>query len=316
MNPPPPSFPLGRRGQGQRTDPALDDFELADARDALVRGRWADARALLLATGADWDRRGHRALVLAQAPGSGTWAREWQLTEPDSADAALLLACVAVTRALRGKRTPASAEEPLRLASELAPADPTPWLARLLLARHLGAAEACREAFAELRDRHPEHHHAHHLMTAQLALAETPSDHAPHPVYAFARQAAERAPADSPLALLPVVAHAERFHALAAAGRLPADPAAAGHWTTRRALLTVRGAFDWWLEWGTEETHPRRLVDLNYLAYAKFHEGRMAEAAALFQRIGPHITGAPWDYGGRDPRTAFHTARSRAFGLA
>ncbi|MCZ7430454.1 hypothetical protein [Streptomyces sp. WMMC1477] len=313
MTPPPRSLRLGRRGQSRSTDPALDDTALAAARDALSRGRWADARTLLTATREDWDRRGHRALVLAQATGSHTWAREWQLAEPESPDAALLLACATVRRAVRGKTSPDAAEEAATAAERLAPDDPTPWLARLLLAHHQGAEADFRDAFDELRVRHRDHHHAHHLMTTRLA---TTSATTPHPVYEFARTTAEHAPADSPLALLPVVAHAERFQALAASGEIPPDPAATGHWVSRRARAAVRGAFDWWLEWGTEENHARRLVDLNYLAYAKYHEGRMAEAAALFQRIGPHVTPAPWSFTGRDAHAAFAAAREHAFRMA
>ncbi len=66
----------------------------------------------------------------------------------------------------------------------------------------------------------------------------------------------------------------------------------------------MKAAFDWWLEW-EQEGHPRRLIDLNFLAHAKFCEGRGAEAAALFHRIGRHATPAPWSYPDRDPHTAF-----------
>ena len=52
---------------------------------------------------------------------------------------------------------------------------------------------------------------------------------------------------------------------------------------------------------GRDEGHPRRLVDLNFLAHAKVCEGRGAEAAALFHRIGGHATQAPWSYPDRDP---------------
>ena len=59
-----------------------------------------------------------------------------------------------------------------------------------------------------------------------------------------------------------------------------------------------------------------RHVDLNFLAHAKFCEGRGAEAAALFHRIGPHATPAPWSYPDRDPHQAFRAARDSALGTA
>ncbi|MEV0039601.1 hypothetical protein [Streptomyces sp. NPDC050804] len=319
MSPPPP--PLGRlRRRGSRSDqffdPALDDAELGAVRDQLAQGRWSEARTLLAATGDDWDRRGHRAVVLAQAAGAVAWTRDWLLAEPDSSDAATLLACATAVAALRGKEQEAKAREACREAIRRSPADPTPWLGLLLLARTLGTEEETARLFDEVRTRHPGHHHAHHLMAARLAERHPDAGQDPlHEVYDFASWAAEQAPADSPLAVLPVVAHAERYRVLATAGHEPADPAESGHWTGRRARQVLKTAFDWWLEWESEE-HPRGRVDLNFLAHAQFLDGRTAEAAALFQRIGPHITPAPWSYPDRDPRKAFTAARDAAFGAA
>jgi hypothetical protein len=351
----PPPLPLGRsrkRGpQNPRTAPffdaALDDAELGVVRDQLAQGRWSQARALLIETDEDWDRRGHRVVVLAQAPGALAGARDWLRAEPGCPHAAALLACAQVVDALRcrasgeepkresrkesrrearrgrgrerrrepGRTREERAKDSCREAIRRAPADPTPWLGLLLLARTLGTEEETARFFDEVRTRHPDHHHAHHLMVARLAERHTELDaggQASHEVYDFASWAAEQAPADSPLFTLPVVAHAERYRVLAAAGRMPSDPAASGHWAGRRARQVLKGAFDWWLEWETEE-HPRNRVDLNYLAHAQFHDGRLAEAAALFHRIGRSATPAPWSYPDRDPRGAFLAARHLAF---
>ncbi|WP_030661819.1 hypothetical protein [Streptomyces rimosus] len=316
--PPPPPPPLGRsrRKDAPVLDPALDDTELAASVDALAHGRWVRVRTLLADTGTDWDLRGHRLVVLAEGPASAAWAGDWRLAEPDSADAAALLACALVFQALRGKSSADAALEACRLAAAMAPRDPTPWLGMLILARRTGTPDEREHAFDQVRARHPDHHHAHHLMAACLAEQQQGGAADPlHQVYDFAYWAAEQAPADSPLAILPVVAHAERYRALAAAGLEPADPAASGHWSTRRARQVMKAAFDWWLEW-EGEGHPRRKVDLNFLAHAKYHEGRMAEAAALFHRIGPHVTAAPWSYPDRDARKAFKAARDTAFNTA
>ncbi|MFD8914484.1 hypothetical protein [Streptomyces sp. NPDC059575] len=333
---------------------------------------------MLAHTGDEWDRRGHRITVLAQEPCTEARVRAWLLAEPGSADATALLALTLVHRALTGREEPDRARAACHAAATLAPADPTPWLGLLLLARALGgvspifvdqpaasgavprrAVESASywtylgdsavrrgavpggtsrpkagggagprrsgrhplgpepelwRAFAELRLRHPEHHHGHHLIVA--ALAERPGGARPesHEAYDLAERAAAQAPADSPLAVLPVVAHTERHRHLAAAGLAPADPAAAGHWGGRRARRALRAAFDWWLEWEHDD-HPRRHLDLNHLAFAMSAAGRPAEAAALFHRIGPHATREPWSYLGGDPRTAFHEARARALGL-
>ncbi|WP_327237348.1 hypothetical protein OG349_28805 [Streptomyces sp. NBC_01317] len=317
MSPPPP--PLGRARRrsprsGQSFDPALDDTELASVRDQLAQGRWSETRSLLARTGDDWDRRGHRIVVLAQASGAAAWTRDWLLAEPESPDAATLLACATVFAALRGKEPEHRAVDACRDAVRRAPADPTPWLGLLLLARTLGTEEETSQLFEEVRTRHPDHHHAHHLMAARLAERRPDAGQDPlHEVYDFAAWAAEQAPADSPLAVLPVVAHAERYRVLAAARVEPADPAASAHWTGRRARQGLKGAFDWWLEWESED-HPRNRVDLNFLAHAQWYDGRVAEAAALFHRIGPHITPAPWSYPDRDPHHAFLAARNAALG--
>ncbi|MFV5993635.1 hypothetical protein ACNPQM_14575 [Streptomyces sp. NPDC056231] len=318
MSPPPPHLGRSRRRGGRSGHPfdgALDDTELIDVRGQFTQGRWTRARSLLVATGHDWDRRGHRVVSLAETPSAAGWAQDWLLAEPESADAATLLALATVVRALHGKDTPEAAREACLRAAGLAPDDPTPWLGQLMLARGHGAQEEAGKHFDEVRLRHPEHHHAHHLMTALLAENHSDSGQDPlHEVYDFAAWAAERAPADSPLAVLPVVAHAERYRVLVAAGSESDDPVGCGHWSGRRARQVMKAAFDWWLEWERED-HPRNRADLNFLAHAKVCEGRSAEAAALFQRIGHHATPAPWSYSGRDPYRTFLAARGAALGI-
>ncbi|MFG2192390.1 hypothetical protein [Streptomyces sp. NPDC048639] len=316
MTPPPPPLGRARQRDGLSFDPAYDDTELAKARDSLAHGRWGEARSLLTRTGDDWERRGHRLVVLGEMPTSGAWAEDWLLAEPDSACASALFACATVSRALRGKAHPDQARDACRRAARVAPADPTPWLALLILVRRTGTDEERLQVFDQVRGRHRDHHHAHHLMTACLAERQQGDRDDPfHEVYDFASWAAEQAPADSPLAVLPVVAHTERYRVLAEAGIEPSDPARSAHWTTRRARQAMKAAFDWWLEWEAED-HPRKTVDLNYLAQAKVYEGRLAEAAALFNRIGPYATAVPWSYPDRDPKKAFRAARRAALGSA
>ncbi|MEU6552468.1 hypothetical protein ABZ915_19600 [Streptomyces sp. NPDC046915] len=310
----PESAPAPDRGAAPAFDPAHDDTELVAARAALAQGRRQSARALLQRTRDDWDRRGHRIAVLAQNPYAAAWARDWLTAEPRSADAAALLALALVHRALRGKEGRGPARDACRAAAALAPADPTPWLGLLLLERATGSDDTVARIFGEVRDRHPEHHHAHHLMVARIAERDTgPGPDSLHEVYDFADHVAARAPADSPLALLPVVARAERYRVLATAGLEPADPAGSAHWTGSRARQATRAAFDWWLEWEHDD-HPRRHVDLNFLAHAMACQERTAEAAALFRRIGRYATPAPWSYPHHDPCTAFRTARGRVLG--
>lgn len=197
--PPPPPFGLGRSRDKVTFDPALDDAPLIAARTALSQGRWTDLRALLAETGENWDRRGHRLVVLGEAPSTVAWAEDWLLAEPDSADAAALLACATVFRAAEGRVDPDRARELCLAAADMTPADPTPWLGLLVLARHTGTEDEQDRAFDQVRGRHRTHHHAHHLMTACLAeRRRTDVDGPYHEVYEFTDWAAKEAPAGSP----------------------------------------------------------------------------------------------------------------------
>ncbi|WP_329362612.1 hypothetical protein OG896_04605 [Streptomyces sp. NBC_00669] len=315
MTPPPPPFRF-RRGKDDVTfDPAFGDEELVAARAALTQGRWTDVRALLASTGDDWDSRGHRLVVLGEGKSSAAWAEEWRLAEPESADAAALAAAAAVFRAIRGKQKPEDARELCLRVARMAPTDPTPWLFLLVLARRTGSDDEQVRAFDQVRGRHRGHHHAHHLMTQCLAERQkTDGDDPFHEVYEFAEWAAGEAGRTSPLSALPLVALVERYRALAASGALPSDPARLPYWTSARARNSVRAGFDWWLDWD-RVPYPRLPVDLNHLAYGKFHSGDTVAAAALFNRIGADATRVPWSYPDRDPKKAFRAARNYALGF-
>jgi hypothetical protein len=314
MTPPPPPFRFSRGKDEVAFDPALGDEELIAARAALTQGRWTDVRTLLARTGDDWDSRGHRLVVLGEGKSSTAWAEEWRLAEPESPDAAALAASAAVFRAIAGKQKPDTARELCLRASRMAPTDPTPWLCLLVLARRTGSDDEQVRAFDQVRGRHRGHHHAHHLMTQCLAERQKVDGDDPfHEVYEFAEWAAGEAGRLSPLAALPLVALVERYRALAAAGALPADPAGLPYWLSPRARTSVRSGFDWWLEWDGRP-YPRLPVDLNYLTYGKYYAGDTVEAAALFNRIGPHATRVPWSYPDRDPKKAYRAARNYALG--
>jgi hypothetical protein len=315
MTPPPPPFRFTRGKDDVAFDPALGDEELVAARAALNQGRWAEVRALLARTGNDWDSRGHRLVVLAEGKSAAAWAEEWLLAEPESPDAVALHACAAVFRAAAGKQRPEIAREACMRAARMTPGDPTPWLALLILARRTGTDDEQVRAFDQVRGRHRGHHHGHYLMTQCLAERQkTDGDDPFHEVYEFAEWAAGEAGPGSPLMALPLVALVERYRALAAAGALPGNPNGLPYWTSPRARNSVRAAFDWWLDWDNR-THPRLALDLNYLAFGKFHTGDTVAAAALFNRIGGLATQAPWSYLDRDPKKSFRAARNYALGF-
>ncbi|MEW2521232.1 hypothetical protein [Actinacidiphila alni] len=315
MTPPPPPFRFSRGKDDLAFDPALDDEELVAARAGLAHGRWTEVRELLARTGENWDRRGHRLVVLGEGKSAAAWAGEWLLAEPESTDAVALAAFAAVFRATAGKQSAESARELCLRAARMTPRDPSPWLALLVLARRTGTDDDQVRAFDQARGRHRGHHHAHHLMTQCLAERQKTDGEDPfHEVYEFAEWAADEAGRGSPLTVLPLVALIERYRVLAAARVLPDAPDNLPYWGSPRARQSVRTAFDWWLEWDGSD-HSRLLLDLNYLAYGKFHAGDTVEAAALFNRIGSEATRIPWSYPDRDPKKAFRAARNYALGF-
>ncbi len=111
-----------------------------------------------------------------------------------------------------------------------------------------------------------------------------------------------------------MIALVERYRVLALSGALPKDPARLPYWNSSRARTSVRVAFDWWLDWDGRR-HPRLPVDLNYLAFGKFHEGDTVAAAALFNRIGTQAARVPWSYPERDPKKSFRAARNYSLGF-
>ncbi|HEV2346997.1 MAG TPA: hypothetical protein VGS97_23045 [Actinocrinis sp.] len=122
-------------------DPASADEQLAAACRDLEAGRFGLAREALVATREDFATRARRSMVMASvaAAGEGEAARHWLREAPEDPDAVLLWARTAVVLALRSLRVrDAWTQLAVRACSEAAaafPADPTPWVALLMLAR-------------------------------------------------------------------------------------------------------------------------------------------------------------------------------------
>ena len=204
----------------------MSDLALAEARDALASGEWGPARDVLAETrraleGPQWDRRSHRVRVLAEAvansslggalagPGAGESGRR---TAPgaggDGPHAAGALT--------GGAGVPETAAEALDLcthAAEMAPEDPTPWVVMLTLAR---AADRGRKSgheefwhrWQQMRGRDAFNRDGQHEALMYLFDAWCGSH---QEMYDFAYWLAGEAPQGSPLAALPLVAHAEVY---------------------------------------------------------------------------------------------------------
>jgi hypothetical protein len=145
-------------------DPAGADEGLAAACRDLEAGRFGLASETLAVTRGDFAARARRSMVMASvaAAGDGEAARHWLREQPDNPDAVLLWARTAVVLALRSPdaptRWPVLASRACHLAAEASPADATPWVALLALAR-LGrfARATVREGWDLYWQRHGPH---------------------------------------------------------------------------------------------------------------------------------------------------------------
>ncbi|MET7379112.1 hypothetical protein ABZT08_09805 [Streptomyces sp. NPDC005526] len=299
--------------------PAADDRVLATVCVDVRAGRWGSAREALAETRGAFGLRAHRSLVLASEAADSDLAERWLAEEPEP-EAALLWARVAVLRALRAadaRDERAGALERIALsacdrASGLDPADPTPWVARLAMARlHrlrdpapqglLTAPPGPWRLFAHVLSLDPWHREAHHRFLACFFARHGGSVNAAWDVAAFLSQ---RAPADSALRLLPLVALVESHDpARRLAGRVWEEPpwrstALALH---RNWLPTVAGG------------RFTPVLDLAYLAHALVMARRLSEARAALVAMGPYASRMPWCAFG-DPAEQLSRAR-RACGL-
>jgi hypothetical protein len=301
-------------------DPAFDDLDLAEARDELAQGRWEPTRDLLEDTRRNWDRRAHRIRVLADAVAAAAWVERWQALDPGNADAAALRAQIEVVRLVRSRgsqvretgsgKTEREVEELCRLASTLAPKDPVPWISLVTLSR--AQSGLSRDGFwtrwQEMRNRDSWSRDGAHQTLIYLFGAWRGS-HAE--MYDFAYWLAGEAPEGSPLAVLPLVAHAESYRVRAADGRADSRAGLDYHWSGQQVNTDLDRILErWFLRTAASPAHAQAKADLNYLAHALIYADRHSDARPVMKAIGAHVTRLPWAYTG-DPESTFAYWRNR-----
>ncbi|MGN9756851.1 hypothetical protein [Streptomyces sp. SD31] len=299
--------------------PAADDRLLASVCVDVRAGRYLSARDALAETHGDFALRAHRSLVLASEAADSDLVERWLAEEPGP-EAALLWARVAVLRALRAadaRDSRAEALERIALAAcERAatadPADPTPWVAKLAMARlHRLRDQAPRglltappgpwRLFAHILSLDPWHREAHHRFLACFFTRHGGSGTAAWDVAAFLGQ---RAPDDSPLRLLPLVALVASYD--------PTQLLADRVWEQPQWRSTALAIHRDWLP-TVAEYRFTPVLDLAYLAHALVMARREEEARPVFAAMGPYASRMPWSVFG-DPAEQLSRAR-RACGL-
>ncbi|MFC3571796.1 hypothetical protein ACFOZ0_00510 [Streptomyces yaanensis] len=299
--------------------PAADDRKLASACVEVRAGRRLSAYELLVETREDTALRAHRSLILASEAADSDLTERWLAEEP-SPEAALMWARVAVLRALRAADAHderARALERIALnacqrATTMAPYDPTPWVARLALARLHEIREAAPQGlltappgpwqlFSHILRLDRFHREGHHRFLAYFFPRHGGSVNAAWDVAAFLGQ---RAPATSSLRLLPLVALVESYDPT----RLLADRV----WEQPQWRSTALAIYENWLPQAAAHRFTP-VLDLAYLAHALVMAQREFEARAVLMAMGPYASRMPWSVFG-DPEEQLSRAR-RACGL-
>ncbi|MFI2262643.1 hypothetical protein [Streptomyces tubercidicus] len=299
--------------------PAADDRALARACMDVRAGRYLSAHEVLREARKEFEVRAHRSLVLASVAADSDLAERWLAEEPGP-DAALLWARVAMLRALRmadaGDRRQGAlariARSACERAAKLLPEDPTPWVAQLALMRLdrpqdpapqglLTAPPGPWYLFAHILRLDAWHREAHHRFLSFFFTRYGGSSSASWDVAAFLSQ---RAPAASPLRLLPLVALVEDYNPSA----LLADQT----WEQPQWISAALSIYhNWFPQVAGYRFTP--VLDLAYLAHALLMAKREFEAREVFSAMGPYASRMPWSAFG-DPEEQLTKAR-RSCGL-
>ncbi|MGW3268552.1 hypothetical protein [Streptomyces sp. NPDC001056] len=311
---------LSSRRRRTRLAPELDDQELG----RLLKSLRATTRTGTIATTdlcaaqitrlldqdpGDWDRRTHRIDVLAGFLTESHLPRSWVAREPRSADALVLHAWTQVADA-RAQGRPEDASEATDLclrAAELAPDDPTPWVALLAVARLQRWEQP--QAFGvwnEVLARDRWNREAYLSMLGYLSPEEGGSR---IQVLDFVDSLAARMPANAPCAGIELTAQVLQYHSVLGRGGFEAL-VARNHWSHAMAAQALDRVAHTWPQPGFLR-HARALADLNLLAYALMAADRRRDAAPAFEALGGIVTFWPWNTGG-EPLAEYEQAQRRA----
>ncbi|MGW7522456.1 hypothetical protein [Streptomyces sp. NPDC054783] len=311
---------LSSRRRRVRLAPELDDQDLGKLLKSLVATTRtgtiatsdlcvAQMSRLLEQESGDWDRRGHRIDVLAGYLSGSHLSRSWATREPRSVDALVLHAWtqVAQGRAQGRLEDPAGTVQTCLRAAELAPEDPTPWVALLAVAR-LERREQSQVfgVWNEVLARDRWNREAYLNMLAYLSPDEAGSR---IQVLEFVDTLRARMPANAACVGTELTAQVHQYHAILNRGGLEAL-VARNHWSHAMATQALDRAVHTWIQPGFLR-HAKALADLNVLAYSLVAADRRAEARAVFEQIGGVVTAWPWQAGG-NPVAEFDQTRQRS----
>ncbi|MGE7389374.1 hypothetical protein ACQKM2_28270 [Streptomyces sp. NPDC004126] len=312
--------------------PAGLDNDLRAAVQDLRTGRWLSMARLLERTDG-WGLWTQRTQVLAAVAAGSDVVQAWRSEQPTSMAATVMHTRVAVERAVRAHRAghPRTHElwqeawQSCRTTAGLSPGDPVPWVCLLALAL-LDEERRMDEhrlpppgpmlppgpwgILAQADERDPHNREAYHRML-QFVHAGAPGPRPSSEAVNFARWAVAAAPPGSPVHLLPLYVHVERYRREGGQER-----ALDLHWVAEDAIRDAVHALDAWFAYA--EPAQASPLDLNHLAHALWGAHRFEDAARVFDAMGGYWTTLPWAQRTRDPadpalaEEVFLRARSRS----
>lgn len=305
-----------RKGGRPRLAPELDDTNLGRVRQRLetswVRGELdttviAQVSRVIEDAGQDWDRKAHRLSVLASAAGRalpGIFRRH----HPRDQGALLLHAWSELAQA--GTHGPSvdlsDARETCRLAAELVPADPTPWVVHLAtLRREQRPHRELSAIWQEVMARDPWNREAYFQVLGYLSPDECGSA---VQLLDLLDSVRGRMPADAPTIGLELTAIVRGHQRAMASGGLEAI-SSGDYWRRHEVTPVLDQAAQDWPHPGFLG-HAAALADLNVLAYALVKSGRMTEAATALRATTGVVVPWPWNAEG-DPLERFSQSYGR-----
>ncbi|MFD8592420.1 hypothetical protein ACFV1B_23250 [Streptomyces sp. NPDC059637] len=276
------------------------DPELDEALEEMGRtGQWQPAARLLALTGDDWELRWQRVHSLAgaarvelvRAPGEGgRWLRTWRLEAPEEPGGAVVHALFLAHQAAGSAAGPGSHEHRIILeearsacaqAALLAPGDPTPLVAELVVACYAGDRRADVESLWGRITALAPHHMGAHL--AALPHWGEKGHGSRAEAHAFAERAAASAPGGSLLPALPLFAVFANLPDVDLGGSL--FRGAVVGTAVEGALYAVRSA---------PADHPVMPHVRHLLAWFLVKAERHGEALEQFRLVDGHVGALPW----------------------
>jgi hypothetical protein len=252
----------------------------------------------------DFALRAVRSQVLGSVCSDSDVVERWMREEPGDPDALLLYARTTVARALRAadggdrrwQKLADIAMAACRAAILAAPADPTPLVALLSLAR-LGhdpqpgpaGSDGLEEIagpwdlFGRVRELDPLHREAHIRF---LYCLGSDSDR-----LHFAMHTANHTPLDSDPQLLVLNALVESYRSKTPEEREATR--AERQWHTRHALQYSLDLYENWFPKTRDRRFPP-ITDYSYLAHALWAGERTPQAGDVFTAMGPYVVSQPW----------------------